>query len=84
MASIVAVVGIVDMVALTGMSLMSSPVVLRVMVDESYRARLKVLSACLNMSMGELIQRLSHGSETIEELEGQFLNVPTATTKAKK
>jgi hypothetical protein len=66
---------------------MSSDVILRVMVSPNFRARLKVLSACLDMSMGDLIQRLSQSGENLEELEKQFLTpgaiVPT-TTKAKK
>lgn len=65
--------GIVDMVCVNGNIFMSSAVVMRVMVDESYRSRLKLLSVAMGVSMGDLVQRISQSEETLDQLEQQFM-----------
>lgn len=44
-------------------------VVMRVMVEEDFRQRLKVVSVALGISMGDLVQRMATSGETIGDLE---------------
>jgi hypothetical protein len=51
---------------------MAESVIFRVNVAPEFRARLKLLSVRMGVTMGELVSRLSDSTETITELEEKY------------
>ena len=54
------------------LSIDMSSVVMRVMVNPDFRQRLKLLAVAMDMSMGDLVQRIAESGETLEQLEKQY------------